>query len=175
MGNAGYRAIDALSIEKGYPHWHQEIKMDDTPLDAGLMFTCKLKTDTDFQGRSALETQKESGGPVKKKVCFTLDDNRSVCMHGLESIYKDGQVVGYVRRADYAFHLDKPICYGYVHHPSGEKVTNKWLSEGSYEIEVLGDKQSCAINVGFELYIAIESKLSISIIGFDSELGEFCH
>ena len=24
--NAGYRAIDALSIEKGYPHWHQEIK-----------------------------------------------------------------------------------------------------------------------------------------------------
>ena len=24
--NASYRAIDALSIEKGYPHWHQEIK-----------------------------------------------------------------------------------------------------------------------------------------------------
>lgn len=26
MVNAGYRAIDALSIEKGYPHWHQEIR-----------------------------------------------------------------------------------------------------------------------------------------------------
>ena len=24
--NAGYRAIDSLSIEKGYPHWHAEIK-----------------------------------------------------------------------------------------------------------------------------------------------------
>ena len=24
--NAGYRAIDSLSIEKGYPHWHQEIR-----------------------------------------------------------------------------------------------------------------------------------------------------
>ena len=23
--NAGYRAIDSLSIEKGYPHWHQEV------------------------------------------------------------------------------------------------------------------------------------------------------
>jgi len=136
--NAGYRAIDALSIEKGYPHWHQEIKMDDTPLEAGLMFTCKLKTDTDFQGRTALVRQKENGGPTKKKVCFTLDDNKSVCMHGLESIYKDGEVVGYVRRADYAFHMDYPICYGYVHHPQGEKVTNKWLSEGSYQIEVLG-------------------------------------
>ena len=35
--------------------------------------------------------------------------------------------------------------------------------------------QCQAINVGFELYIGIESKLSISIIGFDLELGEFCH
>ena len=35
--------------------------------------------------------------------------------------------------------------------------------------------QCQAINVGFELYIGIESKLLISIIGFDLELGEFCH
>ena len=25
--------------------------MDDTPLEGGLLFTCKLKTDTDFLGR----------------------------------------------------------------------------------------------------------------------------
>ena len=24
--NAGYRAIDSLSIEKGYPHWHMEVR-----------------------------------------------------------------------------------------------------------------------------------------------------
>ena len=36
-------------------------------------------------------------------------------------------------------------------------------------------EQCKAINVGFELYIGIESKLSISMIGFDLELGEFCH
>jgi len=150
--NAGYRAIDALSIEKGYPHWHQEIKMDDTPLESGLMFTCKLKTAIDFQGRQALENQKENGGPYKKKVCFTLDNNKSVCMHGLESIYRDGRVVGYVRRADYAFHLDYPICYGYVHSSDGaggsggEKVTNKWLSSGEYEIEVLGQRYPATLH-----------------------------
>ena len=27
MVNAGYRAIDSLSIEKGYPHWHQEVRI----------------------------------------------------------------------------------------------------------------------------------------------------
>ncbi|QQP39643.1 Sarcosine dehydrogenase, partial [Caligus rogercresseyi] len=26
MVNGGFRAIDSLSIEKGYPHWHQEIR-----------------------------------------------------------------------------------------------------------------------------------------------------
>ena len=54
----------------------QIYRMDDTPLEAGLMFTCKLKTDTDFQGRTVLVRQKENGGPTKKKVCFTLDDNK---------------------------------------------------------------------------------------------------
>lgn len=73
MVNAGYRAIDALSMEKGYPHWHQEIRMDDNPLEAGLAFTCKLKSEVDFQGRTALKDLK--GKPLsKKKVCFTLDD-----------------------------------------------------------------------------------------------------
>ena len=37
------------------------------------------------------------------------------------------------------------------------------------------NKQCEAINFGFELYIGIELKLSISIIGFDLELGKFCH
>ena len=68
--NAGYRAIDSLSMEKGYPHWHQEVRMDDSPVEAGLMFTCKLKTDTDFLGRAALE-QKRAVGARKKKVCFS--------------------------------------------------------------------------------------------------------
>ena len=72
--NGGYRAIDSLSIEKGYPHWHQEIRMDDNPLEAGLSFTCKLKTSVAFQGRQALEAFKAKKRLSKKKVCFTLDD-----------------------------------------------------------------------------------------------------
>ena len=37
-------------------------------------------------------------------------------------------------------------------------------------------KEQCqAINVGFELYIGIELKLSISIIGYDLVMGEFCY
>jgi sarcosine dehydrogenase len=71
--NSGYRAIDSLSIEKGFKHWHQDIRHDDTPLEGGLAFTCKLKTDTPFLGREAIERQKAEG--LKKKlVCLTLDE-----------------------------------------------------------------------------------------------------
>ena len=47
--------------------------------------------------------------------------------------------------------------------------------EEAAKIPPVSPDQCHAINVGFELYIGIESKLSISIIGFDLELGEFCH
>lgn len=135
--NAAYRAIDALSIEKGYPHWHQELRIDDNPLEAGLMFTCKLKTDTDFLGRSALENLRKQGA-FKKKVCLTVDD-RDVCLIGMETIYRNGQVVGYVRRADYGFYIEKPMAYGYIQR-FDEKVTNAWLKDGTYELESMGKK-----------------------------------
>ena len=75
---------DSLSIEKGYPHWHQEIRMDDNPFQAGLGFTCKLKTSMPFQGRTALEALKGQG-LSKKKVCFTLQD-KYVC--GIKACFR---------------------------------------------------------------------------------------
>jgi len=144
MVNAGYRAIDSLSIEKGYPHWHQEVRMDDTPLEGGLLFTCKLKTDTDFLGRTALEAQRKEGAR-KKKVCFTVDDQ--VCLLGLEGILRNGEYVGHLRRGDHAHYLDTEVGYGYVSRPDGEKVTPSWLKEGNYQIESRGRKYEATLHM----------------------------
>jgi len=141
--NAGYRAIDSLSIEKGYPHWHQEVRMDDTPLEAGLLFTCKLKTDSNFLGRQALEARRKEGAR-KKKVCFTVDD--SVCLLGLEGILRNGEYVGHVRRGDHAFYLDQEVAYGYVTN-KGDKITTPWLKEGSYEIESKGVRYPATLHL----------------------------
>uniref|UniRef100_I3J7S3 Sarcosine dehydrogenase n=1 Tax=Oreochromis niloticus TaxID=8128 RepID=I3J7S3_ORENI len=104
--NSGYRAIDSLSIEKGYRHWHADLRPDDTPLEAGLAFTCKLKSSIPFQGRDMLEKQKKEG--LKRRiVCFTTDEK--VPMFGLEAIYRNGVPVGHLRRADYGFYIDKTI------------------------------------------------------------------
>lgn len=133
--NAGYRAIESLSIEKGYRHWHADLRSNDTPLEGGLAFTCKMKQPTPFLGRDALEKQKADG--IRKKiVCFTVDD--SVPLLGLETITRNGEIVGFLRRGEYGFHINKSIGYGYIERPDGGKVTNAYIKEGEYVIEGMG-------------------------------------
>jgi len=135
--NSGYRAIDNLSIEKGYRHWHADIRDDDTPLEGGLGFTCKLKSDVEFLGRDVLEEQKKNG-LMKKLACFTIDEHKPLL--GLETIWRNNEVVGFIRRGGYGFHIGKTIGYGYVKNPTGVPVTNGFLKAGDYEIECMGDR-----------------------------------
>ncbi|MGH0119540.1 UNVERIFIED_CONTAM: hypothetical protein FKN15_006032 [Acipenser sinensis] len=118
--NAGYRAIDSLSIEKGYRHWHADLRPDDSPLQAGLAFTCKLKGNTPFLGREALEAQKAQG-LRRRLVCFTIDEK--VPIFGLEAIFRNGKPVGHLHRADFGFAIDKTIGYGYIRDPEGGTVS----------------------------------------------------
>jgi len=134
--NGGYRALDSLSAEKGYKHWHQDLRHDDTPLEAGLGFTCKLKSDTPFLGREALEQQKAEG-LRKRLVCFTIEDHKALL--GLEAIWRDDKVVGFIRRGEYGYAIGKSMAYGYVKDPSGNPVTTEFLKSGKYSIESMGE------------------------------------
>ncbi|NXV49406.1 SARDH protein, partial [Uria aalge] len=133
--NAGYRAIDSLSIEKGYRHWHADLRPDDTPLESGLAFTCKLKSNIPFLGREAVEAQKAKG-IFRRLVCFTTEEK--VPMFGLEAVWRDGKVVGHIRRADFGFAIDKTIAYGYIRDPAGGPVSLDFVKSGSYELERMG-------------------------------------
>ncbi|TKC51752.1 hypothetical protein EI555_013326 [Monodon monoceros] len=133
--NAGYRAIDSLSIEKGYRHWHADLRPDDSPLEAGLAFTCKLKSAIPFLGREALEEQRAKG-LCRRLVGFTVDEK--VPMFGLEAIWRNGQVVGHVRRADFGFTIDKTLAYGYIRDPSGGPVSLDFVKSGEYALERMG-------------------------------------
>ena len=58
---AGYRAIDALRLEKGYRVWSSDITPDETPYEAGLGFAVRLDKEVDFIGRDALRTARAAG------------------------------------------------------------------------------------------------------------------
>ena len=107
----GYRAIDALRLEKGYRAWASDITPEETPYEAGLGFAVRLDKG-DFLGRDALVAAKASG-PRKRLRCLALDDPRSVCL-GNEPVRIEGRVVGRVTSGGYGFAVGRSIAYAYL-------------------------------------------------------------
>ena len=73
--------------------------------------------------------------------------DRRVPLHGLEAIYRDGVAVGFLRRADYGFSIDKSIAYGYIHHHEGQTVTTDYIKTGHYCIEHLGETMPAHVHL----------------------------
>ncbi|MHA7774270.1 GcvT family protein [Roseibium sp. M-1] len=140
--NAGYRAIESLRLEKGYRAWGADIGPDHTPLEAGLGWAVKLRTDKNFKGRQALEAQQASG--IKKMLaCFTVDPG--VVLLGRETIYRNGERAGWLSSGGYGYTVGKSIGYGYVRHPDG--VTADHVLSGSYELEVATERVAAEVTL----------------------------
>lgn len=142
--NAGYRAIETLRLEKGYRVWPAEVGPDHTPLEAGLSWAAKLKTELDFCGRKALEQQRAQG-LKKKMVCFIVEDP-SARLWGRETIVRNGEPVGWLSSAGFGHSVNHWIGYGYVRHPEG--VTRDFLLQGQYELEVATERILARVHVG---------------------------
>lgn len=140
--NAGYRAIDSLRLEKGYRAWGSDIGPDHTPFEAGLGWAVKLRKDIPFKGRAAAKAQKE-GGVKKLMACFTTDPE--VVLLGRETIYRNGERVGWLTSGGYGYTVGKSIGYGYVRHPDG--VTRDFVESGSYELEVGTERVACEVHM----------------------------
>ncbi len=136
MVNAGYRAIETLRLEKGYRAWGADIGPDHTPVEAGLDWAAKLKTNIAFKGRDALAAQRQDG--VKKRLAgFTVDDPDCILL-GRETIYRNGKRAGWLSSAGFGHTIGKAIGFGYVRNPDG--VDRAYLENGTYELEVAGDR-----------------------------------
>ena len=108
---AGYRAIDALRLEKGYRVWSSDITPDETPYEGGLGFAVNLHKG-DFIGRDVLIRAREAG-PRKRLRCLVLDDARSVAL-GNEPVRIGGEVVGRVTSGGYGYAVERSIAFAYL-------------------------------------------------------------
>ena len=111
----GYRAIDALRLEKGYRVWAADITPDDSPLEAGLEFS--VRRDKSFIGSDALTE------PQRRLRCVVLDDPRSVAL-GNEPVRVGRDVCGRVTSGGYGYAVEHSIAYAYLpaEVPEGESV-----------------------------------------------------
>ena len=140
----GYRALESLRLEKGYRAWGSDITPNDTPFEAGLGWAVKLRKNTDFNGRRALETV--AGQKLNKRLaCFTVDDPQVVLL-GRETILRDGQPVGYLTSGGYGYTVGKNIGYGYVRNAEG--VSDEFLATGRYELVVAMETVPAALHIG---------------------------
>jgi sarcosine dehydrogenase len=141
--NAGYRALETLRLEKGYRAWGAEIGPDHTPVEAGLAWACKMKSGVDFMGRAALSAQ-FSGGVKKRLAGFTVDDP-NVILLGRETIYRDGERVGWLASGGFGHTIGKPIGYGFIRRPG---VDEAFMTSGSYELEVAAERVPAKLHLG---------------------------
>ncbi|MGX9118721.1 GcvT family protein [Mesorhizobium sp. BHbsci] len=139
----GYRALESLRLEKGYRAWGSDITPNDTPQEAGLGWAVKLRKNTDFLGRRALE--KISGAALKKRFAgFTVEDCEVVLL-GRETILRNSEPVGYLTSGGYGYTVGRNIGYGYVRNADG--VSDDFLASGDYELVVAMERTPAKIHL----------------------------
>jgi 4-methylaminobutanoate oxidase (formaldehyde-forming) len=143
LAACGYRAIDALRIEKGYRAWGTDITPEDTPDEAGLGFAVRADKG-EFVGREALLERRNGKGAARSLACIVLDDPRAVTL-GSEPVRAGGEVVGRVTTGGYGYAVERSIAYAYlpaalaeVGSPVEVEVFGEWIG-GAVAAEPLYD------------------------------------
>jgi glycine cleavage system aminomethyltransferase T/glycine/D-amino acid oxidase-like deaminating enzyme len=130
LRHCGYHALNSLRIEKAYRDWSHDIGPDDTPLDAGLAFTCAWSKPEGFIGRDALVAARPQ--PRRRRlVQFLLSDPEAMLYHN-EPILLEGKRVGLITSGMFAHTLGAAAGLGYVAAERG--VTDELIASGSFEV-----------------------------------------
>jgi 4-methylaminobutanoate oxidase (formaldehyde-forming) len=127
---AGYRAIDALRVEKGYRVWGADITPEDSPDEAGLGFAVKPDKGVDFIGRDALLRARDAA-PGRRLCCLALADPAAVTL-GSEPVRVGAEVAGRVTSGGYGFAVGRSLAYAYLPAEAATLGT-------AVDVEVFGD------------------------------------
>lgn len=79
------------------------------------------------------------GTTIRSHHSFVSCIYRHKALLGLEAIWRNDKVVGFIRRGEYGYAIGKSMAYGYVKDPSGKPVTTEFLKSGKYSIESMGE------------------------------------
>ncbi|MFM1991051.1 MAG: hypothetical protein RJA99_4008 [Pseudomonadota bacterium] len=144
LAHAGFHAMAACRVEKGYRHWGHDIGVEDTPIEAGLAFTCAWDKPGGFRGRDALLRQREAGVPRRRLVQIRLHDADALLHHD-EPILCDGRVVGLVTSGAYGHRVGASLGMGWLR--LDEPITAAALAARRFEVEVAARPVAAALQL----------------------------
>ncbi len=143
--NGGYYAIESMRLEKAYRAYGRELTTDYNPVEAGLLFACKLKTGISFLGREAVEKAR-ADGPRRRLVSLVLADPEAMIWGG-ELVLRDGAAVGQVTSGAWGETVGGAVGLAYIRHPAGEVVTPDFARSGAYAVNVGGRMYPAAVHL----------------------------
>lgn len=129
-----YEHASSLIYFAGYHLWGFDLRSDDTPIEANLGFLCRKNGN--YKGKNAV-TQQQSDGIHKRLVFLALKEKLPVW--GLEAVYRNGEIVGHLRRGEWAYTLNCAIGQSYIRRNDSDKpIDIDYIKSGKYQIEVMG-------------------------------------
>jgi 4-methylaminobutanoate oxidase (formaldehyde-forming) len=158
LAHAGYYTIESMRLEKGYRAFGRELTPEYGPVEAGLLFACKLRGGVPFLGREAVEKAR-AGGPRRRLVSVVVGgaaggpardtdrQERGPMLWGGELLLRDGAPVGQLTSAAWGEAVARPVGLGYVRHPAGDVVTPESLRTGRYQVNVGGDRYPAVVSL----------------------------
>jgi glycine cleavage system aminomethyltransferase T len=134
-----------LRLDKGYRGFGRDLTPDVGPVEAGLLFTCKLATDVDFLGRVAVE-EARAAGPRRRLVSFRLGDPDAMLWGG-ELVLREGRASGQVTSAAWSQTFGCCVGLAWVWDRDGTVIDAAWVRGGSYEVNVGGDRHQIDVSL----------------------------
>jgi glycine cleavage system aminomethyltransferase T len=108
-----------------------------TPIEAGLAFTCCWDKPGGFNGLEALLRQKDAGGPTRRVLIITLEDEGGkTYVWGDEPVLLDGEIVGRVTSAGYGQSVGKSVCLASISHP--DVMSKGFTKRGEWTVNANG-------------------------------------
>jgi len=116
----GYRALDALRMEKGYRYYGTDLTMMDSPIEASMLpFVALAKPD--FVGRDALIARRDAGPPAERiRTIVVGHTDAYLPIYGGEAVRVGGVVAGRLRSAAYGSSVNRTVGYVYLPWDLGE-------------------------------------------------------
>jgi 4-methylaminobutanoate oxidase (formaldehyde-forming) len=108
----GYRALDALRMEKGYRYYGTDLTMLDTPYEAGLGPFVRLEAEP-FIGREALAAAHAAGTDRRLRTLVIGGPDYEPIYAG-EAVRLRGDVVGRLRSVAYGPTVERTLGYAYL-------------------------------------------------------------
>jgi dimethylglycine dehydrogenase len=131
----GYRALNAMGLEKSYPVWGEDLSPAHSPLEAGLdRFVDPAKGP--FIGRDAFLRDRNS--PVERRLVSLAIDDGLALPRGGEPVIEDGRVLGHLAAAGYGYTVGRPIGRAYL-------PIEKASVGCSYEVQVLQETRKAIV------------------------------